>query len=67
MFELPTELDNCVRSAFASVDHRELVPMLGESGTVMPLGGLNRPFLGSMPPLHPTIGDDSGDDSANVE
>ena len=67
MLELPTELDNCDRSVFAIVDQRELRPMTGESGMVMPLGGLNRPFLGSMPPLQPTTGEDSGDDSANVE
>ena len=67
MFELPTELDNCDLSAFAIVDQRELGPMLGESGTATALGGLNRPFLGSILFLDPTMGEDSGDDSANVE
>lgn len=49
------------------VDHVEFGTLFGDSGTLGLLGGLKRLFLGIMPPRDPTMGEDSGDDSASVE
>jgi len=67
MLELPTELERPDLSAFGIVDQRELLRLLGDSGMVKLLCGLKRPFLGNIPPRDPTMGEDSGDDSAKVE
>ena len=67
MLELPTELERPVFSAFAMVDQSEFDTPLGDSGTPGLLGGLKRPFRGSMLLRDPTMGEDSGEDSASVE
>lgn len=68
ILELPTELDRPDFSPPTIAPHDELVPMLGDSGTLNRFGGLlKRPFLDRNPPRDPTIGEDSGDDSAKVE
>ena len=67
MLELPTELDSPDLSAFGIFDQRELAGLLGDSGIFKLLGGLKRPFLGNIPPRDPTMGEDSGEDSAKVE
>ena len=65
--ELPTELDRPVLSAFAIVDQSEFGTLFGDSGTLGLLGGLKRPLRGIIQPRDPTMGEDSGDDSASVE
>lgn len=68
ILELPTELDRPDLSPPAIAPHNELGIMLGDSGTLEQFGGLlKRPFLDMKLPRDPTIGDDSGDDSASVE
>ena len=68
MLELPTELERPDFSVNPAVDQSELPR---DSGIFMfeLLGGLNRFFLGGIiiPPRVPTVGDESGDDSARVE
>ena len=65
--ELPTELDRPIFSAFAMVDQREFGTLFGDSGTLGLLGGLKRPFRGIILARDPTMGEDSGEDSASVE
>lgn len=68
MLELPTELDRPDFSPLVKAPHNELGILLGDSGTLGLFGGLlKRPLRDKKPPLDPTIGEDSGDDSASVE
>lgn len=67
-FELPTELDRPDFSPIANAPHNELCMVLGDSGILELLGGLlKRPFRDMKLPRDPTMGEDSGDDSASVE
>ena len=65
--ELPTELESPVFSAVTIGDQSEFGTLFGDSGTLGLLGELKRPFRGIMLLRDPTMGEDSGDDSARVD
>ena len=66
--ELPTELDNPDFSPVIEFAHIEFDMLLGDSGALGLRGGLaKRPFLKGKKLRDPTMGDDSGEDSARVE
>ena len=68
MLELPTELDKPDFSPPASAPHNEQDTLLGDSETAELLGGLLKSPLRDMNiDREPTMGDDSGEDSARVE